>query len=216
MFEGSDLGTVISYPKIEGEHTPQSNKSAIGVIECLRRMHEDGNLHMDIKAGNCLFNDTNNGLSTLIDFDLSQPVAVAKYPHNYEHSISDGKRHLDAQPGNIGLEEHDNFALAEVLRREEAIGWELQFQWESVCSLVEIGQLIEAVDELCNQETSIESATIGESNSSFFESAISSTFKKAESNLPGLNSKFLRVPNGFDVESVGGSSVYKWLLVEFL
>ena len=80
-FRDSDLDTkctVISYAKIEGEHAPQNNKSAIGVIDGLSRMHENGDLHLDVRAGNCLFNGTIHNLSALIDYDLSRPSSLRR------------------------------------------------------------------------------------------------------------------------------------------
>ena len=155
-FLDSDLNlkcTVIKYPKIAGEHAPPNNKSALGVIHGLRKMHEDGNLHMDVKAGNCLFNGTEPHLSALIDFDLSRPVALAKYPLNYVLAIADGRRHSGVKQGGDGLKEHDTYALAAVLRLSIAVEHELKSQWASVCSMVEAGQLAEAAEELCRQDT---------------------------------------------------------------
>jgi serine/threonine protein kinase len=154
-FLGSDLNpkcTVIEYPKILGDHTPPNNKSALGVIDALRRMHEDGNLHLDVKAGNCVFNGTDHDLSALIDFDLSCPTNLARYPRNYVLDIADGRRHSDAKPGGRGLQEHDTYALAAVLRLSTAVKPELQAQWAAVCDMVEAGQLADAVDELRLQD----------------------------------------------------------------
>lgn len=155
VFKNSDLSskcTVIEYPKIAGEHAPPNNKSALGVIDGLRKMHEDGNLHLDVKAGNCLFNCTEHDLSALIDFDLSLPVASAKYPRDYVVHIADGSRHSDATPGGPGRHEHDTYALAAVLKLSRAVKHELQAHWAGVCSLVEASQLAEAAEELRRQD----------------------------------------------------------------
>ena len=155
VFLDSDLDTkctVIAYPKIEGEHAPPNNKSAVGVIDCLRKMHEDGNLHMDVKAGNCLFNGTEHDRSALIDFDLSRPVVDATYPSNYVLVIADGRRHPDAKPGGQGLHEHDTYALAAVLKLSIPVTQVLEDQWAAVCNLVEAGLLVEALKELRDQE----------------------------------------------------------------
>jgi hypothetical protein len=160
VFLGSDLNskcTVIEYPKIVGEHAPPSNKSSLGVIDGLRMMHEDGNLHLDVKAGNCLFNGNEHDLSALIDFDLSRPAASAIYPTNYVIVIADGRRHPDVEPGGRGLQEHDTYALAAVLRLSRSVKQELQAQWAAVCSHVEAGQLADAVEELrCQDEYQLE------------------------------------------------------------
>jgi len=142
---------VIEYPKIAGAHAPPNNKSALGVIDGLRKMHEDGNLHMDIKAGNCLFNGTEHDRSALIGFDLSRPVASAMYPKNYVLVIADGQRHPDAKPEGHGLQAHDTYALAAVLRFSRAVKKEFQAQWDSVCSLVETSQLAYAAEVLRGQ-----------------------------------------------------------------
>jgi serine/threonine protein kinase len=155
VFLNSDLNskcTVIEYPKIVGDHTPPNNKSALGVIDGLRRMHEDGNLHLDIKAGNCVFNSTDHDLSALIDFDLSRPAISAKYPRNYVRFIADGRRHPEAMPNGRGLKEHDTYALAAVLKLSKAVQLELQDQWATLCSMVEAGQLADAVVELRLQD----------------------------------------------------------------
>ena len=144
--------TVIEYPKIAGEHTPASNKSALGVIASLHKMHTDGNVHMDVKAGNCLFNDSDHHLSTLIDFDLSRPLESATYPLNYVVDITDGQRHPNASPGCAGAYEHDAFALAAVLSRSRPQETERKEDWDDVCRLVETCQLEEAIHMLKNQD----------------------------------------------------------------
>ena len=155
IFCDSDLDkrcVVIEYPKIEGEHAPPNNRSAIGVIDGLRMMHEDGNLHLDVKAGNCVFNSIHHNRSALIDFDLSRPVTNAKYPKSYELNIADGQRHPDAVPGEFGSVDHDTFALAAVLKFSRAVKEELRSEWDRVCNLVEAGQLADAVEELRRQD----------------------------------------------------------------
>ena len=154
IFLNTDLDeacTVISYTKIEGGHAPPNNKSAIGVIEGLRKMHENGDLHLDVKAGNCLFNGTDHDRSALIDFDFSRAVDDATYPENYLLVITDGERHPDAAPGGRGLSEHDTYALAAVLKASSP-AQEFKEKWATVCYLVEAGQLADAVEMLGDQE----------------------------------------------------------------
>ena len=154
VFLNTDLDstcTVISYTKIEGDHAPPNNKSAMGVIDGLRKMHENGDLHLDVKAGNCLFNGTEHDRSALIDFDLSRPVDGATYPENYVLDIADGQRHRDATPGGCGLYEHDTYALAAVLKLSRPAEG-LEEEWDEVCNLVEASQLADAVEMLRSQE----------------------------------------------------------------
>ena len=144
--------TVISYPKIEGEHAPPNNKSAIGVIDGLRIMHENGDLHLDVKAGNCLFNGTIHNLSALIDYDLSSPFESATYPNNYVLAITDGKRHADAVPGGLGKVAHDTFALAAVLKLSTPMMQDFKDKWDTVCTMVQNGLLADAAKELKEQD----------------------------------------------------------------
>ena len=72
---------------------------------------------------------------------------------NYVLAIADGRRHSGVKQGGDGLKEHDTYALAAVLRLSIAVEHELKSQWASVCSMVEAGQLAEAAEELCRQDT---------------------------------------------------------------
>jgi hypothetical protein len=114
-------------------------------------MHENGDLHLDVKAGNCLFNGIDSDRSALIDFDLSGHFDCATYPENYVLDIADGQRHRDATPGGRGLYEHDTYALAAVLKLSRPAE-ELEDRWAEVFNLVEASQLAEAVDMLRSQE----------------------------------------------------------------
>ena len=61
----------ISYPYIDGTHSPRKFQQFHGVVTVLHKLHEAGYVHRDIKKENIIFNDDKD-ISYLIDFDLAK------------------------------------------------------------------------------------------------------------------------------------------------
>jgi hypothetical protein len=145
---GEEDLAIIRYPFIAGNHLPASCKQVIGVLRHLMQIHDDGNIHMDIRASNLVFNE--NGGGSVIDFDFCSPVSDAVYPANYCINIGDGSRDKDVKAGGIGTIGHDCFSLASVLRLCAPDNNDFASHWEEICSLIQNVKLQEALDKICN------------------------------------------------------------------
>ena len=87
---------VFSYAYIEGKHYPKNSKQVLYLLLFLKKMHDDGNIHGDIRCSNVLYCDDDEAKSQLIDFDFSGSENIKKYPIGFSNDIEDGKRHKDA------------------------------------------------------------------------------------------------------------------------
>jgi serine/threonine protein kinase len=147
VVEEVDLA-IIRYPFIAGNHLPASCKQVIGVLRHLMQIHNDGNIHMDMRASNLVFSENDGG--SVIDFDFCSPVNDAIYPSNYCIDIGDGSRHKDVKAGGIGTVGHDCFSLASVFRLCTPDNGDFANDWDKVCLLVQNVTLQEALENICN------------------------------------------------------------------
>jgi hypothetical protein len=98
---------VISIPFVEGNHFASTVEDFIPVVRALKRMHEEGYVHGDIRCFNIVFG------KGLIDFDFGGHMDSAKYPPGYQDCLGDGRR-LGRAGQNI-TKWHDWFALIHVI-----------------------------------------------------------------------------------------------------
>lgn len=126
---------VIRYPFVEGAHVPSSVGQFKTLIEEVRRMHQQGVVHGDLRASNVVFGP--RGRVTVIDFDLAGPQDVRRYPAGFCRDIDDGKRARDASAGRPLLFSHDWYAVAAMMRMC-ALGDEVPV-WRDLCDRVEGG-----------------------------------------------------------------------------
>jgi hypothetical protein len=100
---------VISIPFVEGNHFASTVEDFIPVVRALKRMHEEGYVHGDIRCFNIVFG------KGLIDFDFGGRIESAKYPPGYNIRILDGERW--GRAGQNIAKWHDWLALIHVIFR---------------------------------------------------------------------------------------------------
>ena len=138
---------IIRYPYISGSHLPNSVQEVEGVLSSLIRVHDDGKVHMDIRASNLVFAPRGRG-GTVIDFDFCSLESNAVYPSNFCLVIGDGLRHNDVACGGKGSKVHDCFSLASVLRLCSPVCIDFKNEWDEICIMIESCQLQEALDSI--------------------------------------------------------------------
>jgi serine/threonine protein kinase len=106
---------VFSYEYIEGKHFPNNSKQVLYLLRFIKNMHDDGNIHGDIRCSNILCG-ADETKSQLIDFDFSGSENIKKYPIGFSNIIEDGKRHKDAIVHNFLKKEHDYFSLVYIFK----------------------------------------------------------------------------------------------------
>jgi hypothetical protein len=143
--------SVIKYPYLEGDHTALLAVDFVGVLLHLRDVHAAGQLHMDIKAGNVIFNHSDGAASRLIDFDYCGRVGHVVYPARYNQNIADGARHRDAVAGNNGTKAHDFFAMMSVMQLFRPSNSALAHLWNDWSTRVGEGQLEAVASELAER-----------------------------------------------------------------
>ncbi len=119
--DGNDV--VISYQWLEGTSEPQSVGQFIGVIEDLKRMHDMGICHGDIRLFNIVFGPERG---RLIDFVFAGKAGERMYPHSFALQLNDGARHERITPEAIAkgltLEKKDDlYAQAWVMEQFEIV-----------------------------------------------------------------------------------------------
>jgi hypothetical protein len=100
---------VISIPFVEGNHFASTVEDFIPVVRALKRMHEEGYVHGDIRCFNIIFG------KGLIDLDFGGRIESARYPPGYQDSLRDGQRLGSA--GQSIAKWHDWYALTHVIFR---------------------------------------------------------------------------------------------------
>jgi hypothetical protein len=100
---------VISIPFVKGNHFASTIEDFIPVVRALKRMHEEGYVHGDIRCFNIVFG------KGLIDFDFGGRIESIKYPPGYQDCLGDGRR-LGRAGQNI-VKWHDWHALIDVIFR---------------------------------------------------------------------------------------------------
>jgi hypothetical protein len=99
---------VISIPFVKGKHFASNIEDFIPVVKALRRMHEAGYVHGDIRCFNIIFG------KGLIDFDFGGQIDNdPKYPPGYQGALGDGVRLGREKQSITAL--HDWFALIHVI-----------------------------------------------------------------------------------------------------
>jgi serine/threonine protein kinase len=83
---------VISVPFIEGYHGPQNKEQMLSVARLLKRYHDNGFVHGDIRLLNIVF-ATPAENSRLIDWDFGgKENESLVYPRGYKQALIDGRR----------------------------------------------------------------------------------------------------------------------------
>jgi hypothetical protein len=83
---------VIAVPFHEGSHVCTNIDQAIAVAKDLKRLHDAGFVHGDIRAMNIVFSSSNPEESCLIDFDFGGEDGKNVYPDGYQFLLVDGHR----------------------------------------------------------------------------------------------------------------------------
>jgi hypothetical protein len=117
--DGSSRLLVIATRYREGRHYATSPRDFVPVVEHLERLHAAGYVHGDIRCFNMALGPREGGL---FDFDLGGKLAngdgekntdVLRYPHGYNHALSDGARLGRA---NMPITKyHDVYALTKAI-----------------------------------------------------------------------------------------------------
>jgi serine/threonine protein kinase len=139
---------VIAVPFIEGSHCPQSKEQLLGVANYLKKMHDVGFVHGDIRLLNIVFTEKADD-SQFIDFDFGGKVDDNSpvYPPGYNEILRDRER--------IGIANepikkwHDVYALYQAFDKvlfNPGADWDM-LQFTSMADL-SIDDLIKAVEAL--------------------------------------------------------------------
>ena len=124
MVKAKDL-VVVSYARRRGKHNATSVGQFGDIVRQLRRLHDDGICHGDIRAFNMLFGPTE---SCLIDFDFAGRPGEKVYPEGFNVDLADCTRHAKARASKPIQFEHDWYSLASVMRlytcADDEDGWQ--------------------------------------------------------------------------------------------
>lgn len=82
---------IIATPYRHGIHVAKTPKAFLPIIDQLKKLHEKGFLHGDIRAFNTVFGEHEDH-GYLIDFDFGGKVGSTRYPEGYHQSLNDGRR----------------------------------------------------------------------------------------------------------------------------
>lgn len=83
--------TIIATPYREGKHFAAEPAAFIPIIRQLKKMHDKGYVHGDIRAFNTVFGEEAKE-GWLIDFDFGGQAGEASYPRGYKKVLPDGIR----------------------------------------------------------------------------------------------------------------------------
>ncbi len=104
--------SILSRPFIEGSHIPNHLSDFVGAVTCLKKVHDLGYIHADVRLSNIIFAD---GTSHLIDFDLAVLAAAQQtYPCGYRSMFNE--RHRFAKDGCLVKKEHDIYSMQKIIR----------------------------------------------------------------------------------------------------
>ena len=103
---------VIATPYRPGSHTVTKPKGFVPILSELRKLHDKGFVHGDIRAFNTVFNEEDSE-GYLIDFDYGGRKNEARYPKGYRWELKDGHR-LGSEGNNIEPW-HDWYALGQLI-----------------------------------------------------------------------------------------------------
>ena len=111
------LLVVLRYDYIEGKHYPTHSAQVIALIDAVRNVHDQGYLHLDIRAANVIFTSAGRDDygAQLIDFDYAGVSGVVRYPTFFNPNIEDGERHPNAIGEALADPQHDWFAVSKML-----------------------------------------------------------------------------------------------------
>lgn len=156
-FQVEDEVLVIKYPFIEGNHEPKTISQFVQILEQLDQLHQNNQVHGDIRASNMIFPSDSSQIASLIDFDLGGTEGVAIYQEGYQHSVDDVTRHPDAHHGNTLQRSHDLFALASLLakcsvREQDQETWNqcIRKLQERNCNVRDVIQSLNSIQQSCN------------------------------------------------------------------
>ena len=103
---------VIATPYRPGSHTVTKPKGFVPILSELRKLHDKGFVHGDIRAFNTVFNEEDSE-GYLIDFDYGGRKNEARYPKGYRRSLDDG--HRLGSEGHKIEPWHDWYALGQLI-----------------------------------------------------------------------------------------------------
>jgi serine/threonine protein kinase len=104
---------MISYPFIEGGHSPSNSLQIISLLQKLIHFHSENYVLTDIRGSNIVFGKENDD-AFFIDFDYCGKVGKIRYPENFDvTNITDEKRHSEVKAGGPVQRRHDCFSSAE-------------------------------------------------------------------------------------------------------
>jgi serine/threonine protein kinase len=142
---------VIAVPFIEGSHQPQNKAQLLGVAKFLKRMHDQGFVHGDVRLLNIVFTDEASDCQ-LIDFDFGgrSDDPLLMYPPGYKKALGDGKRIGSA--GHRILKWHDVYALYYAFD-QVLVGKSIEWDMLKISGMIElsIDKLIEVADAMVSR-----------------------------------------------------------------
>jgi len=100
-----------------------SSEKLLDIANAVRMLHEQDNVHANVRVSNFILFPYDGGKAVLIDFDFACQAGSGKYPRGYV-SVPDTKRHPDVEKAirdgtvhNLVVQkEHDWFSLREAMR----------------------------------------------------------------------------------------------------
>mmetsp|Transcript_20250 Transcript_20250/g.48247 ORF Transcript_20250/g.48247 Transcript_20250/m.48247 type:complete len:737 (+) Transcript_20250:165-2375(+) len=109
---------VIAVPFHEGSHICKDLKQAYRMALALKRLHDQGFVHGDIRGCNCIFDDEK---CTLIDFDFGGLAEKVSYPIGYTACLPDGYRPEETKKCIPITKHHDFQSLVDLLFRKHML-----------------------------------------------------------------------------------------------
>jgi hypothetical protein len=147
FFQKENL-TIISYPFIEGGHSPSNSLQIMSLLQKLIHFHSENYVLTDIRGSNIVFGNGNND-AFFIDFDYCGKEGTIRYPENFNvTNISDGKRHSEVKTGVLMQRRHDCFSLAETLKLYTLKDKSHLSHWNKVLNEILVGTLNDAWEVL--------------------------------------------------------------------
>jgi hypothetical protein len=109
--------SILQYTHTTGSHTACSAAQFLQVAKQLRRLHELGYVHGDVREANIVFS-AGTDAAQLIDFDMCRLAdkECELYASNFNVDIDDGARHIEAKPGLRLFPTHDWFGLRAIMK----------------------------------------------------------------------------------------------------
>jgi serine/threonine protein kinase len=156
-----DSGSLIllKYTYTPGVHEARCFSQFTDVLLSLKRVHDAGLVHADVRASNIVF--ASDAPSHLIDFDFTGPT-TATYPNGYapgvesresKNQIRDTERHPNAEANANLSPDHDRHSMAWLMKQHSAI--DHPTLWEQATHVVhDVEQPLQRAVELLRTQPS--------------------------------------------------------------